>query len=361
VRALLIVAAVATLAVLWIWIHDGQEGPVARGSGGPPLPAVPRLSEPASSAPVRKELGVPRSRGEVEAFLARCAERGEAAVPELLKRLSERRDVPFEPRWRFAGGRLKGYPTLRSAYLAALAAIPGDASADALRAVLAQNASVFEAYQIALALNDRGEAGWAKAALARAGERTSPKTLETQRAIVALAARLEPAATADQILAQAPRGEATTDPKALASALARLPAAEALATAEKLLLDPGITGRAKRRYLHSLFARPQLEQSVLLGVRAMLAGESLSRELRTEAAYAAAGAASFFSDAIAYQRALAQSKEEQAAAIQARCERRLAQVEALIDAAIGSDVNTSSDPRAASLKRMLERHRARLR
>jgi len=361
VRTLLVVAALATAAILGLLTLNRDGGRVARHADGPVLPEEPPLAGPAPPEMAHERLGTPRSREEVEKFLARCSELGKAAVPELARRLRERRDVPFEPRWRFVGGRLKGHPTLRSAYIAALAAIPGDASAGALREVLAQSASVFEAYEIALALEDRGEAGWAKDALVRAGEHTSPSKLDTQLAIVGLAAERDPDETAAQILTQAPRGDAMTDPKVLASGLSRLPARQALAATQALIADPEVTLRAKGRYLRGLFARPQLEQTVLRGVQGMFESETLSRELRTDAAYAAAGAASFYTDAIAYQKARAQGKGEEAATIKTRCERRIVEIEALIRAAIGTDVNTSSDPRAASLRRMLERHRARLR
>ena len=77
-------------------------------------------------------------------------------------------------------------------------------------------------------------------------------------------------------------------------------------------------------------------------------------------AYAAAGAESFYLDAAAYDRARAQKDSALAATIKARFDRRYIEVESLLETIVGTDVEGSTVPRAASLRRMLKKHRERV-
>jgi hypothetical protein len=366
VRALLVVAVVALAAICGLYLLDRDTPGHATPRGA--TPGEPGKT-PSGDTPAAKSVlppvpggldGTPRSQDRLERFVTACIGLGPEAVPALLARLRADDDVKLQPRWKFAKGRPEGFPTLRSAYLAALAAIPGEEAANALRAVLAETASVEETYQIALALTERQDGGWADAALAKAGDEVSPATLPAQKALVALAAREAPVETAAQMVARAPRGEDGTDPAVLANALRDLPLDAATGASAQLLGDPSVTPRAKERYIRELCSRPDGELRVWEHLRDVASAADWPDTLRMSAAYAAAGAQSFLLDELAYNKARATGDTRAAETIKARFTRRLVAVQNLIQTATGIDLNDANDPRAAALRRTLERHRDRV-
>lgn len=325
--------------------HDNPAPPVTDGgdSGQTPRPAppLPRIDE---------ALG---AKG-LEAFVAACAAQGEAAVPGLLRALAEGKDRQVEPRWIFVAGGTRGYPTLRSAYIAALRAIPGDASTAALAQVMADTRSVEETCLLGLALAERRETSFVPTLLERIPAEPAPALLPVQWQMVELAARVDPGETARRLEATAPRGEDGSDPQVFARALGALPLAAATGSGRALLIDPDVTPRAKSRYLRSLLDRPEME--VLHVVEEVAGLGQLTDELKTDLAYAAVESDAFRLDGIAHETALAQGDHVTAKAASDRFRLRTEQTTRLMSAVLGIDVATSDDPRAQSLRRKLEAH-----
>lgn len=301
----------------------------------------------------------PRSQEELEGFVALCARRGEEVVPELRALLRSGADVTLRTRWELTGdGRTKGYPTLRAAILDALAQIPGRASADVLRSVVAEPRSIQEACVAAHALHRRRAGGWVDAALEQAAGKTGAVALPFQRRLVELAAGADPAAATERLIESAPRGGDGADPKVLASALVHLPAAEATRAAWALLGERTVTPRAKARYVRALCERPAAAPEIFRELHDVAAGADWPSTLKADAANAAANATAFLLDEQAWLRARARGDETAAAAVRRRFEARLVAVERLVHGLVGAD---PSDPRAAAVLRTLDRHRQRLR
>ena len=124
--------------------------------------------------------------------------------------------------------------------------------------------------------------------------------------------------------------------------------------------DAEVTTLAKSRYVRALCNRRHVEPRVWQHLRDLVADAEWKRDLRVDVAYAAAGAEAFYLDEIAYRQAVARGDSGEAAAIKARYDKRLADVEGFVELAIGGDVTDASDARAASLRRMLARHRERV-
>ena len=295
------------------------------------------------------------SRKGLEAFVDACAAQGSSAVAGLRALLAERRDATFAPRWVFADGQLKGYPTLRAAYIEALRRIPGEEATQALAYVLGATESVEETYLLALALEGRGEVAWVPTLLDRIPDEPSPTLLPVQRGMVDLAAKTDPAETSTRLLDGAPRGEDGSDPRILAWALEALPVATATETARTLLLDTRVTPRAKSRYLRSILERPELGVVTLL--QEVVDSRSLDETTRIELAYAAAGSNGFRHDAVASRRALATGDLAEAKRVSDRFRLRMEQTTRLLNTALDLDIETSDDPRAANIRNRLEAHR----
>jgi hypothetical protein len=254
--------------------------------------------------------------------------------------------------WRFAGGRpAGGYPTLRSAYIDALASIPGADATAALLEVLDLTSSVEETFQIAWALDERGEGRWVAVSLERAAAERNATAQPVQEALVALAARADPAGTAAQVLALAPRGEDPRDPKILAGALEGLPLAVAIETARRVLDDRTVTATARDRHLESLFEREEPE--VLEHVRERIRAEPPDR--RIAVAFAALRSGTFQRDVVARDVAQARGDAAEALRLRERYARRLDEVTRLVETAL--DEVSAEDPRARNLRRSLDRHR----
>lgn len=288
-------------------------------------------------------------------FLQTCAARGPEVVPQLLKRLRSGQDETHQPRWVFRAGKLDGFPTLRALYLATLASITGEEATAALAEVLSSTGSVEETYLICVSLQARGDRAWSVICLERAAAEPTPVTLPILEAMVELAARDNADEACAQLVRTAPRGQDPTEPRVFARALAVVPVARATATVAAVLDLPEVTTRAKARYLRALCNRPEPE--VLNALRAVVDRGGLSLRIRTELAYAAADSMAFSLDAHAYQRAVAEGKIRSAASIRARFDRRMEEVKHLIAGALDVDVDRGTDPKAAALRRRLERHK----
>jgi hypothetical protein len=365
VRTLLLVGAIALLFVAGLlYVFRGALRGQERSSRPPPAapvdPAPAAATEegvPHVADRLRRFQRAPEAQRLLLEFVRACAEHGAAAVPELALRLRNEPDVEIEPRWSFENGRVRGFPSLRSAYIAALLAIPGPEARDALLAALELTASPEEAYQIAAGLADRGEGGFTATAIARA-TKAAAGDLEVARDLVALVVRADPEGAAAEILAQSPRGANGADPALLAHGLEVLPLERATATAKGLVADPGVTPKAKERYLRSLCDRGEPE--ILATLRELAQDGKLDRELRLAAAYGAVGSRAFYLDQAAYAIAAAGGEGPPPAEIRERYERRLAEATLLIEAAVQADVGASTQV-LESLRRRLEDQRARLR
>jgi hypothetical protein len=355
VRALLVVAVLAVAGMIAFVLVE----PSGRPRPAEPGPRVGNGADPAPADPLRQPLPrVPEGAGakDLDAFVAACAAQGEAAVPGLLRLLRQGADRQIDPRWVFAGGRTRGYPTLRAAYIAALRAIPGDGSTAALREVLAGTKSVEETYLLALALEERAEKAFVPTLLERVPLEATPALLAVQWAMVEMGARLDPLATAARLEATAPRGEDGSDPQILSRALGTLPIGTASATVRALLLDGGVTPRGKSRYLRTLLARPEIE--ALQVVEEVAALGQLQDEVKTDLLWAAAESDAFRLDAVARQQALAERDDLAAKHAWDRFQLRLERTTRLLGTLLGVDVATSDDPRAVALRKKLEAHRA---
>jgi hypothetical protein len=361
VRSFLIFAFVAfTIVVSFLFVFRnairGRSGvqAVRTAPEAPPDAAPERLPDVARR--VRTLQHAPEAQQILAELVRDAARRGPAAVAELRDRLRNEPDVQLEPRWIYEDGRLRGFPSLRSGYLTALLAIHGPEARDALLEALALTASADEAYLIADGLDRRGDAGFTAAALDRA-LKAGPGDIDVAREIVALVARADPEGTAEEVAARSPRGEDGTDPALLAQALELMPLAQSFATTKGLLADPQVTRRGKERYLRSLCNRGEPE--LFASLRQVANEGLLDRELRLTMAYAAVDSAAFHTDRAAYAAAAPGAEGDPRAEIRARYERRLAEVELLIDAAVPK--GEGSAPVLESLRRHLSNQASRLR
>jgi hypothetical protein len=360
VRAFLLVAVIAFLFVAGLlFVLRGafrRERAVPKPVAAAPAVAAPPAPDriPEIAARVRAFQRAPESQQLLADFVRDCAERGAAAVPELLDRLRHESDVQLQTRWDFQHGRLRGFPSLRSAYIGALLLIPGQEAVDALLETVETTLSANEAYQIAAGLVAREEGGFTRAAIDRA-LKAGPGDAEVARDLIALAARADPEGTAGEIALRSPRGEDPADPALLAEGLEGLPLERASATGQELCADPRVTRKAKERYLRSLCDRGEPE--LLARLRELAQGDLLDRELKVALAYAAAGSRAFYADQAAYGVATAGGEGPPPEEIRARYERRLLEVEQLIAVAVAPD----NGPALESLRRRLTEQRARLR
>jgi hypothetical protein len=339
------ILAVAGAVYLLVVERSDPRPPQKPPRNGPPVP-------PANGGNGEPGGGLPDPAQDPAGFADGAARHGEVAP--LLEFLRSGEDQQLALRWTFdADGNLVGHPTLRATYIVALGRIDSAEATGALQEVLQATESVEEAYVLVQALSARGAPGWAAAALERGAARGLPVQRPVQLRLVNLAAVQDPALTAQFMVEKAPRGEDASVPRILAEGLAALPIGHATSTVEALVTDKAVTNRARAVYLKALCARQELD-----AIRA-LTGLAERRELdeRTaiEACYAAAGARALDLDRLAQQRALAEGNAAAAAEARDRHERRRAEIRVLIQAALGFDVDTSDDPRASALKRLLDR------
>jgi len=368
VKALLTVAVVAAAGVAGLLLYGNRS---ERTPGGrpaaptdprrPPPPPPPPADAPAPlpniEAQLRGRARVPGVQADIDRFVSLCVARGSEIVPQLLERLRDRPDVAFEPRWMFDERRVKGYPTLRSAYLTALILIEGREAEEALRVVLDLTQSVEETHQIAHGLQGRGARGWATTAIERALQPGTAAQRPTRKSLLEIAAEADPAATSVLLVARAPRGNDATDPTVLSHGLKALPIDTAMFTGQKLLNDAEVTGKAKKRILRDLCSRE--ETDIFDRLRRSVQRGTWSESLRLDVAYAAAGAPAFFTDPIRYSAAKAGGRGPELYQIRERYTRRLQDVEQLVATALAH--LPRDDARVLSLRRMLAKHRQRLR
>ncbi|MHC4164981.1 MAG: hypothetical protein ACYSUM_22940 [Planctomycetota bacterium] len=363
-RGLLAVAVLAAAGVAGLLLYGNRSEPATGGRPATPTDPQPRAAPPTNtSAPLpdieaqlRGRARMPGVQADLDRFVSLCVARGSDVVPQLLERLRDRPDVVFEPRWVFSGRRVKGYPTLRSAYLTALILIEGRDAEEALRDVLDLTQSVEETHQIAHGLLGRGARGWVATAVERALQPGTAVQRPTQKSLLEIAAEANPAETSVLLVARAPRGNDATDPTVLSHGLKALPLDTAVYTGQTLLDDVEVTGKAKKRILRDLCGREEID--VFDRLQESMQRGTWSESLRLDVAYAAANAPAFFTDPIHYSMAKAAGRGPRLYQIRERYNRRLQEVEQLIAAALAH--LPADDARVLSLRRMLDKHRQRL-
>ncbi|MHC4818475.1 MAG: hypothetical protein ACYTF8_10515 [Planctomycetota bacterium] len=363
-KALLAVAALAAAGVAGLLLYGNRSEPVTGGRPTTPADPQPRAAPPADAAvplpdveeQLRGRARMPGVQADIDRFVSLCVARGSEVVPQLLERLRDRPDIVFEPRWVFAKKRVKGYPTLRSAYITALILIDGRDAEEALREVLDLTQSVEETHQIAHGLLGRGARGWAPTAVERALQPGTAVQRPTRESLLEIAAEADPAQTSVLLIARAPRGNDATDPTVLSHGLKALPFDTAVYTGQSLLDDVEVTGKTKKRVLRDLFSREEVD--VFDRLRRSMQRGTWSEALRLDVAYAAANAQAFFTDPIQHSMAKAANDGPRLYRIRERFDRRLGEVEQLVSAALAH--LPRDDPRVQSLGRMLEKHRQRL-
>ncbi|MHC4817994.1 MAG: hypothetical protein ACYTF8_08060 [Planctomycetota bacterium] len=363
-KALLAVAVVAAAGVAGLLLIENR--PERTPGGRPAAPADPRGPPPPpeeEAAPLpfieeqlRGRARRPGVQADIDRFVSLCVARGSEVVPQLLERLRDRPDVLFQPRWVFDERRVKGYPTLRSAYLTALILIEGREAEEALRDVLDLTQSVEETHQIAHGLLGRGARGWETPAIERALQPGAAAQRPTRKSLLEIVAEADPAETSMLLVARAPRGNDATDPTVLSHGLKVLPIDTAMHTGQTLLDDAEVTGKAKKRILRDLCSRE--ETDVFDRLRRSVQRGMWSESLRLDVAYAAANAPAFFIDPIRYSSAKAGGRGPELYQIRERYTRRLQEVERLVAAALAH--LPADDARVLSLGRMLAKHRQRL-
>ncbi len=243
---------------------DGDSGRAGRGRApeAPPDRAPgtvdPRAPE-AALLDVRAAPTSPLAQKSLAAFAMAQAARGRDAVPDLVDMLRSP-DTDCGRPWEFTDGQLREYPSVRAACLEALRQIDAPESTRALRSWLDVTEVAGEAYLAALALSERGEAGFALRLLDVAVEADGTVPVE----MVRLAARSDPGGTAKRIADAAPRGEEGRDPGILARGLAYAGWEQAGPVARGLLEEPGVTEKARVRYAEALLQRPEPEALALV-------------------------------------------------------------------------------------------------
>lgn len=363
-KALLALALVAAAGVAGLLLYGNRSERAAGGRPAAPADPPSRTAPPAHAAAplpdieaeLRGRYRLPGVQADLDRFVSLCVARGSEVVPQLLERLRDRPDLVFEPRWVFSERRVKGYPTLRSAYITALTLIEGREAEEALRDVLELTQSVEETHQIAHGLLERGAHGWERTAVERALQPGNAAQRPTQKSLLEIAAEADPAETSVLIIARAPRGPDASDPTVLSHGLKVLPLDTAIHTGQTLLDDVEVTGKAKKRLLRDLCGREEVD--VFDGLRRSMHRGTWSEGLRLDIAYAAASAQPLFTDAIQYSMAKAAHDGPRLYRIRERYNRRLAEVEQLVTAALAH--LPADDARVRSLHRMLEKHRQRL-
>jgi hypothetical protein len=348
-------AAVAVICVIGLLVYDRRQ---ARSSSLPDrLPGngtQPHVLKPPPGTPLPK-VDSESSQSALDAFVANASGRGAGAVPLLMELLRGGEDATFMAHWKFRDGELEGHPTLRAAYIEALRAIRDPEAAEALAELLKLTTSPNESYLVALALKEKGKTGWSRTLLELANSGEDARHLGTRRAMVQLAARDDPVEAARYIYLQAPRGTDRSVPRLLAEGLSAMPMEDAAAAAGRLLLDPDVTEVAKGQYVRSLCRRSEVE--AFSALRGLAERGELDDKIRLDTAYAMAGSGVFRMDAITYQKAMAEGRQSDAADIRARFDRRIEEVQRYASAALSLDLDSSTDPRAAALRKHLDDHR----
>lgn len=361
----ILLAAAGGVALLY-WQDEGR-GRRPRDNGRERIDARPRggagggkpLAEPLIevAVDVRKDPQGRASQDALAAFVAECRRRGEEVVPILLRRLRLDEDMPTQPRWVFKKGKLVGYPTLRSAYIAALAGIRGESADLALQQLMHSARSAEESYLIAVSLEGRDVGGWSADLLQRAREGDAANQ-GLRMEMARFAARSDPVGAAAFIVESAPRGESTDSGRVLAAAATALPVDIALAATGRVLDDDQITNRAKASLVRAMLRRP--ETGVYQALEQQVAQGKMDRPLRIAAAHEAANNPNFVRDAMDYHRAVAEGDGGQADSIRRRFNDRMDAAEKFIGVALGVDLRSTDDQRARAIRRLLDAQKKRL-
>ena len=343
-RVLLLAAVVAVAGVVYLFVERGRpaEHPRNRDRTGVPV-AGPDGGEP------RRAL--PDARTEPDRFIEAVASEG--SLDEILAFLESGRDQQIQPRWVFGKGGLIGFPTLRSVYITALGRIHGAVASEALTKLLGQTTGLEEAYLAALLLADRNDTGWETAALERVAGQAEPRLRPIRNGLLVSAVASAPAEAAEFLVRQAPRGKSTKRPAILSKALFLLPWEHAEPASRSLVADPAVTPLAKILYLTAFLERNEV--AAIATLTDMAERRELNERMRTEAAYAVVKARAIDTDRIAIQTAVSRGDTAAAALHRERFELRRAEARRFIQAALGFNVDTSDDPKAAPLRRLLNR------
>jgi len=365
VRSAVVVALIALAAAVGALVVLRSTGgsdrrphpPTGNGAAATDEPPTGPGPLPDVAARVRDFERAPSSQRFLADFVRECAERGVTAVPELAALLRNQPDLKLQTRWNFDGNRLRGFPSLRSAYISALLAIPGPEARDALLDTLDATSSTDEAFLIVSGLVARGDQGFTAAALDRV-QKAAPGDVERARELIAMVATADPDGTTAEIISRTPRGENGLDPMQLARGLEVLPLDRAAGAARTICTDPEVTRRAKDRYLRSLCNRGEPE--LFARLREFAVEGLLDRELKISLAYAAINSNAFYLDQASFEVAAASGEPAKQAEIREGYERRLREVEMLIDAAVPPD-SEGAGPLIESLRKKLEEKRDRLR
>ena len=346
-RALLLAAVVAVAGMVYLLVASGDPASDPHGRGREEQTGAP-VADPAGKGAPRN---LPDPRAEPDRFVETAA--GEGRLDEILAFLKSGKDQQFQPRWVFGKDGLTGFPTLRSVYITALGKISGKAAREALTELLDRTARLEEAYLAALLLAGRRETGWETAALERVAAKAAPRFRPIRSGLLFLAVASAPTETAEFLVRQAPRGESTDRPVMLSRALSLLPWGQAEPASRALVADPAVTPLAKILYLTAFLERREV--AAIATLTDMAERRELNERMRIEAAYAVVRAKAFDVDRIAIQTALAKGDTAAAAQHRERLELRRTEAKRFIHAALGFDLDTSDDPKAAPLRRLLNR------
>jgi len=367
VVALLLITAVGGVGFLVLFQGDGpgkgthtsvRRDTPRRGNDTTPVEPPPPTPLPDIAKTAKANPFTADTQRELAAFVEECRQRGAEAVPLLLQLLADGKDRKLQPRWKFVESELIGFPTLRAAYLTALTSIDGPEASFAMGEIMKELRDAQESFLIAKELADRDVGGWTNDLLRNAVADATPAQLDLRRAMVALAARSDPKGTAEAVLRDMPRGESKEDGRLLSESLGQLPVQIAIATTESLLADRDVTYAAKGHLVRAALNRP--EPDVFRAMRQEVLRGGLDKQLRTAVAYAAANSRSFFNDAAELAVAEASQDTAKGDAIRRRFEERMRVAEELVGAALDVDMNSTTDMRAAAMRRTLAAHRAKL-
>jgi len=363
VRGFLLAAVVAVAGVAGLLIYQGSrpdrsgvhqrmaepEPPTVAGAPRSP-PALPDLAAAAHSEPYTAKTQILLAR-----FVRTAPQRGPEKVPLILALLMAGDDRSLRPRWTYTDGHPDGFPSLRSAYIEALRAIPGPEATRALAAVLKLTQVREEAYLLGLALEERGESGWAPTLLRHAFAKTPARLTElaTTERIIKLAAHADPIGTSETLLAR------TADiDGALKWGIEAMPASHATNTTERALRMAEVPFRAKVIAVRALCGRAEV--AGLIALSDMAARGELKGRIGLETAYAMVETPRFRLDALAYRRATADRSASGAARARARFDERERAVRRFCLEALNLDLATTNDPRGKALQRQLDAHRKAL-
>ena len=257
--------------------------------------------------------------------------RGPEAIPALRRYLESGTWIERGAAWQVRPGeRAGGFRSMRMAVLTALARIPGPESANVLSAELERTASPGEICLIATELDRRGTATELGPHVLRALDlEAGGVEPDVGDELAVLAARVAPDITARRLEDQAPRLPGRRAPGPLAHALAALPWDLANRTGRRLLEDPQVHAKAKRRYLEALLERTEPDAPAVV-LDAWRRG-TLPGSLRKWILRGLESSPAQREDLLQWERARRDGRTKEAAQLRRRLERRLETGRALLE------------------------------